>query len=108
MVYETLDNRNMSEGLQVIFLYVNDLTGGLFVSLFVFAFFAIICLGSYYSQQRLNGEGSFPASFAVAGFSTVILTVLMSLIAGFIPTYTILIAIVVTVLGVLWLYMDSR
>lgn len=108
MVYETLDNRNMSDGMTVLLVYANDLTGGLLVSLILFAFFLVVMLGSYYSQQRVSGTANFPGSFAVAGYVTTVLAVLMSLVDGFVPSYTIIICVVVSVLGTLWLFMDKN
>jgi hypothetical protein len=102
--YETLAARNSSEGFQVIFLYVNDVTGGLFVNLLLFCLFCIVLLGSYFAQKRQTGTGDFPASFATAGFFIAGLSFLMLLIPNFINIFTAVISFAVAVIGAFWLY----
>src|SRR3990167_10910402 len=87
-IYETLADRNSSEGIQTIFVYVNDVTDGLFINLLLFCLFLIVVFSSYYSQKRLTGAGDFPASFATAGFLTAILSFILLLVPNLINRYT--------------------
>jgi hypothetical protein len=103
-MWDTLDTVNSSQGISSIFLYVNNVTSGLFFNLFLFAFFLIACFGGYYSKKRSDGYANFAASFAVAGFLTAGITIFLSLIPNLIPTYTLIITIVISGLGVLWMF----
>ena len=107
MVYETISDRNTSEGLHVMLVYVADVVP-IFIPLVLFGFFIIIALGTYNSQTRTRGKGDFPASFAVAGFATAVLAIVMSLIDGLIPLPVVTITIVVSVVGLLWLYISKE
>lgn len=104
MVYETINNRNQSEGLHVLFQYVNDVTNGLFGNMFLFSVFIIIAFGTYFSQRRLTGRGNFPSSFAVAGYITAITAILLYLIPNLIGIQTVVISIAISILGTVWIF----
>lgn len=104
MTYATLTDYNASEGIYIPLLYVNDITGGLFVNMMLLAFFCIICFGSYFIQRRTSGIVYFPVNFAVAGYVTLGLASLLSLIPGLINIYALGIIIAVAVLGTIWLF----
>ena len=106
MAYQTFAEWNKT-GLDQMFAYAAD-TVPLFIPLFLFSFFIIITLASYFSSKRLSNDGDLAASFAVAGFSTVIIALVMSLIPGLIPTTYVVITIAVTVLGILFLFFSKR
>jgi hypothetical protein len=72
------------------------------------AFYLVILLGSYFSQQRLTGRGDFAASMAVAGFVTFISAILMSMIPDFITLTPMIISALVAILGVAILYASKR
>ena len=107
MAYDLITSYNLTRGMHVPFIYINDITGGLFMRLVLFAFWIIIALGLYFHQKTTTGSGDFPQGVAVAGFSTFVLTVLFRLIEGLVDGWTFAVVIVVAVLGVLWL-MFSR
>jgi len=107
MTYELLSNRNLSEGMQVVFLYVNDITGGIFIKMFVFALWMILSLGIYFSQKSSTGMGDLPVAISVSSFITAIICVLMRLIPGLIDLTTITIVIVVFVVSMLWLFFSQ-
>lgn len=107
MAYELITNRNLSAGLQVVFLYVNDITGGLFVKMFIFCVWMIIAFGTYFAQKQTMGQGDLPVSMTVASFITAIICVLMRLIPGLMDIYTITIVIALLVLSVLWLFFSQ-
>ena len=106
MAYPTLADRNTSEGIHIMFSYVNDITGGLFANMTLFAFFVIVMMSSYFSQQRMTGKGDMPSSFAVAGYLTTGLAILLSLIPNFVSVPTIVIALIVSTLGTFWLFLS--
>ena len=106
MAYDTFAEFNKT-GLDQMFLYAAEVVP-IFIPLFLFSFFIIITLASYFSSKRLSSDGDLAASFAVAGFSTFILALVMSLIPGLISTTYVVITIAVTVLGVLFLFFSKR
>jgi|TARA_R100001530_G_C4292979_1_gene148502 hypothetical protein len=106
MAYPTLADVNTSEGMHVIFTYANDITGGLLVNATLFAFFVIIMMSTYFSQQRVSGKGDMPSSFAVAGYLTGGLAILFSLIPNFINTTSVVMVIVIATIGTLWLFLS--
>jgi len=106
MAYQDFSEWNKT-GLDQMFVYVAD-TVPLFIPLFLFSFFIIITLASYFSSKRLSNDGDLAASFAVAGFSTAILALVMSLTPGLISTTYVVIIIAVEILGVLFLFFSKR
>lgn len=106
MVYQTLEESvNVSEGFHTIFLYVAEIVP-IFIPLVLFAIFIITLLGSFYSQKAITGKGDFPISFAVAGYFTAVVSLMMTLVPNLINTFTIVICIIVAVVGTLWLYLS--
>lgn len=108
MTYETMEGLNASEGFHILFVYVNDVTQGLFSGMLLFALFIIVLMGSFYAKQRSTGRGDFPASFAAAGFITVTASLLMLLVPGLINTSVIAITVVVAIISVLTLALSNR
>ena len=100
---EEISARNTSEGLHILFIYVNDVVS-IFVPGILFAFFMIIFAGSFFLQKREFGVGDAPVSFLVAGFATTVGALLMSLIAGLINTTFIIISFSVMVIGAMWVF----
>jgi hypothetical protein len=80
MAYASITDYNVSQGLEVPICYVNNVTGGLFIPLFLMAVWIIFLLGSYFIQKEKIGSGDFPMSLAVAGFVTSILAILLRLV----------------------------
>ena len=107
MTYQTLADVNATTDVSNLLVYANDLTGGILMPLILLSFFIIICIGSFFMQMRFSGRGRFEMSFAVAGFATFGLGVLMSSKNGLLnPTYLI-ISLGAAILGVAWLYFSS-
>lgn len=107
MAYPTLSDYNTSKGIQVVFQYAAE-TVPIFTPLVLFALFVVTCLGVYYSQIRLRGIGDFWASFATAGYLTVLVAYLMSLMEGIINLATMSICVVVAIAGTLILFITHR
>jgi len=104
--YLTIADYNISSADQY-FGYVATVVP-IFIPLMLFSLFIIISLATYFSKKRLTGFGDFPASFAVAGFVTTITAVLLSLFSNVINPLTIGICIIVTVIGVIWLFFSRE
>ena len=107
MVYKELTDYNTSKGVETLFIASNDATGGLFMGMILFAVFIITFMGSYFSQQRTGGKGNVAGSFAVAGLITTTISFFMTLIDGLINPLIPVICIVITVMGVLFLYIKK-
>ena len=105
--YQEFSEINASEGLQTLFIYVNDVTDGLFINLFLFALFLITMFGSFFSSKRLTGKGDMSISFAVAGYFTSGLALILSLITGMINIFTIIIVIGIAIIGTIWLWLSK-
>lgn len=101
MTYTTLNDYNIT-GIHGIFLYVADINP-FFIPLILFATFMIVLLGTYFSQMRLKGNGDFFASFAVAGYLTIISAFVLNLIPNLVNLLTLAVCIVVSVVGTILL-----
>ena len=76
-------------------------------ALILFAMFIILSFGAYFSSVRRTGRSdNFVGSLAVAGFVTVVIAFLMTLIPNFIDTYTLSITIVIEIIFVMWLFLS--
>lgn len=106
MAYETFSQFNKT-GIDQMFVYAAEVVP-IFIPFFLFSFYIIIVLASYFSSKRLGSDGDLAASFAVAGFATFILALVMTLIEGLIKTTTVIIVLVVSITGVLFLYFSKR
>jgi len=104
--YRSITEYNMS-GLDTPFIYVNDVTGGLFVKLLIAIVWLIFSVGSYFIQKRNVGSGDFPTSLAVAGFVTSVLAMLLRLVPNLIDGLTLAIVIIVSGISILY-FLFSR
>ena len=101
MAYQTFQEYNQTD-LTGLFTYPASVVPA-FTPLILFALFLISLLASYFSQKRLTGRGDFMASFAVAGFFTAIVAIIMSLVPGLINMLTLVTCIIVAIIGVILL-----
>ena len=106
MTYKTLDAYNTSEGLHVLFYYVADVVPG-FVPLVLFAFWTIATFGSFFAQKRIEGRGSFQASFAVGSYATTVAAVMLSLIPNMISLSTLVMTFGISIAATIWLVIPS-
>lgn len=74
-----------------------------FIPLLLFSLFVIVLLSTYFSQRRLTGSGDFFSSFAVSGFFTAIIAITMTMVEGLIDNNTLVIAVVIAIIGVIFL-----
>ena len=81
LAYRTLEDINQT-GINGILVTASDAVP-ILPALILGALFIIISFASYFSVQRRIGRGDLPASFAVAGFVTVVVGFIMSLIPNF-------------------------
>ena len=107
MVFETINDRNTSEGLHILFVYVSDIVP-LFIPLLLASVFMIILLATFFSQRRLTGTADISASFAAASYVTVVVAATLSIIPGLMDVITLIITLVIATIATLWLYMADR
>lgn len=107
MPYPTLDSVNVTSDITQLLIYVNDITGGLFMNLFLFSFFLISALGSFFIQDRTVGKADISVSFAVASYLTTGLAFILMLRDGLIAVPVVGICIAISALSTLWLFFSS-
>ncbi len=106
-IYQTFEQFNNTQGLAGVFVYAATIVPA-FTPLMLIAFFLVVAFGSYIIPKNLTGKGDFAASFAVAGYVTTIVAILMSLIDNLINRETLMAFIIVAVLGTTWLYFSRK
>ncbi len=104
MPKELITARNLTEGMHVPIVYINDITGGIFMHLLLIAVWCIVAFGMFFTQKKTIGSGDFPMSVAVAGFVTAILTTILRIIPGLVSGTTFAIVIVVALISILWFF----
>jgi len=109
MAYTTLqeyiDATNRT-GLDGIIVYVAD-TFPIFIPLMLASLFVIVALSTYFSRQRLAGEGDLWSSLAVAGWLITVVAFIMTLVEGLINTFTVVICLVVSVICTMMLLVSK-
>jgi len=108
-VYQTFTEYNKT-GMIALFQYPAqlELVEFIFTPLFLLTIFMIALLTTYFSQIRSKGTGDFFASFAAAGYFTVIVALIMSLADGLINSTTLVVTIAVSVIGTFILLISKR
>ncbi len=104
MTYANLADYNMTSGLHILIIYANDVTFGVFVPLMLFGFWCIIAFGGYFNQKHETGSGDFPAWFAVAGFTTSVVSIILIQIPGLITGYTLAVILIIATMSVLFFF----
>ncbi len=107
--YQTFTEFNQT-GMAALFQYPAQLSlvEVIFVPLFLFTMFVIALLTTYFSQVRSKAPADFIASFAAAGYFTVIVALVMSLIDGLINSTTLVVTIAIAVVGTFLLLLSRR
>lgn len=105
MPYQTLDQFN-STGVDGVLVYVAQ-TVPIFIPLTLFAILCIATLGTFFSQRRLTGRGSFASSFAAGSWFTAVVAIVMSLQPGLINSLTLTITILVSIVATVLLFLAS-
>ena len=103
MTYATLNATNLNG----LFQYVESIVSS-FSAFLIGAFFFIILLYTYFSAIRMGRNPNLSVSFAAASFSSLILTLILTLIPGFVPTTVLMIMFALFAVGVIWLFFSQR
>ena len=107
MRYPLITSYNLSAGMQVPFQYVNVITGGIFIDMFLISIWTIFALGSYFMSKQRMGGGDFPQSIAVAGFITTTIAFLLRMIPNMVDGATLIVCFVVSAISVV-IFLFSR
>lgn len=102
MAYKLITEMNLSKGLEVPFIYANEISSGLFMKVVLAMIWAVFCFGSYFIQKNKYGSASFPTSLAVAGFITIVSAVLLRLIVGLVDGLTLAVTIIIGTVSILY------
>lgn len=76
MVYAELQDYVISDGAHIMLCYVNDVTNGLFMTMFLLAIWLVVTLGSFFMTKSSTGSGDFPVSMSLGSFTVFIFAVL--------------------------------
>lgn len=107
MPIELITARNVSAGLHIPFVYINDITGGLFMKVLLVAVWCIVTFGIYFGQKKNSTSADFPMALAVSGVITFVFATLMRLIEGLLDTLTYAIVIIVALISVLFFFFSK-
>jgi hypothetical protein len=105
MTYPLLNTS--TQGMDSILVYINQVSGNIFIPAFIMTFFVVIMMAIYHNQIRRLGQGNLINSFAVSSFLTLILTILFKLKEGLVDNITFSTIIGLFILGmILFLYSE--
>lgn len=105
--YADISSVNATNDITQILVYANNITNNVFGISLVASFFLIILIGSYYAQVRFSGRGKLGHSFAAASFTTLGLSIIMSLENGLIQPYIVIICLALAIVGVFWVFFSQ-
>ena len=98
---------NMSSGMDTAI--VGTITAvPIFAPMFLLFVFMVVLMGGMGSQKRRTGNADMPLWGTLAGLSTFMITLAMSMIEGMINLATLGIVIAVTITFAVWLFLDRR
>ena len=107
MTYPLITSYNLSEGMHIPFVYVNQITGGIFINMLLISIWLIFAMGSYFMTKQRMGVGDFPQSIAVAGFVTTTFAFLLRMIPNLVSGGALIICFVISAISVV-IFLFSR
>lgn len=108
MTYELITERNVSAGVHVLFVYVNDVTGGLFMNVFLAVIFLAVTFGIYLTNKRTTFNSDFAGSLAAGSFVTFVICVLLKLIPGLVNNFTFVVVLMLLFISVMIFLFSER
>ncbi len=96
---------NGTSGIDVIFTGVMSEVPAFVPSLLFFVFMTVFLSGSI-SQRRRSGSSDTPMWMTIAGISTLMVALPLTLTAGLVDTITLSILVVITVMTGFWFFMS--
>lgn len=107
MVYELITTRNLTANPVEIFVYLNETLNGFPVILFLMMIWIIFGFGSYFIRKQSSGVEDLPASLAIGGFVTSVISILMVL-SSLVNVITVTIVVSITILSLIWLFFTNK
>lgn len=106
MTYEVLTERTIV-GFGDVLVYINDISDGLFINIFLTVIFLGILISLIITQTKTTGTPDLPLSLATASLITTVMSVILSLIDGLVSSTTQTIVIAITLMSALF-FLFSR
>lgn len=88
-----------------LFQYVNNVSDGYFISLFLLSFNLIVMFSIYFGEKRTTGTANFSSAFAVSSILTFIIATMLTLTTGLVNATQLGICFVVVVIAMIVLFM---
>lgn len=107
-LYPPINGTLLNSDLGYIFVYANQVTGGLAIPIILLAFFLVVFLGSLFMQMRMTTRMRPEVSYLAASFATLGFTTIMASIVGINLTFWLWVSIVMTFIGVLWVMLTAE
>lgn len=98
---------NQTSGLDAIVIGVIDSVPSLIPLLLVFVYF-LVFLGGVGQQKARTGTADYPIWSVIASIAVFMITLILSVSAGFINLDWLVIVIGVTILSGVWLFLDRK
>ena len=108
MPYETFNQRNASEGAQVLFQYAQSVTHGVFTPMLLFTLFVVFAVASYVLERNAKGEGNFVTSLAIASWLVSGIAIVLTFIPNIIQLEVVVIVITLSGIFTLWLFFQNK
>ena len=99
---------NLSQGLPVIFIYLNFITDGLFMKMLLTSVWVIIAFSSFFFSKKAVGTGDIPVSISVASFITLIFAFILRLQSGLIDNISMAVLVVLALIGIAMIMFDDE
>lgn len=96
---------NQTTGIDTIFIDIMSEVPS-FVPSFLFFIFMVVLLSGTISQRRRSGSADTPMWMTIAGISTLMVALPLTLTLGLIDVVTLSIVVVVTVVSGFWFFMS--
>lgn len=113
MTYTELTTYNLS-GAEVLLIYVNDVTGGVFMTFFLLVLWVIFTFAPFSFQTRNGGKGDFAACMTVGCFCTAIIAIALRMITvpltslPLINPFHLIITIVGSIASLGWMLFEKQ
>ena len=108
MSYETLEQLNATGIVGIFQTNANAVQPNMFPAMIIFAIWAIITIGSFFSNIRRYGKGKLWASVNVGGFVASIVAGLFMIIPNFMPMRILVITVVLEIIAFVVLMTDEN
>ena len=79
----------------------------IFVPMMLLFVFFVVLLGGSSAQSKRTGSADLPLWSSIASLSTLLISLALSLIKGFITGTTLVVVVVITIICGVWLFLDK-